>query len=82
MTTLINSDKERGSHGRCDAKCYNAKGKKCKCICGAINHGKGLKRAAKKTLEEAASLWERGAFVNERTCHDVLSQQVFFPHEL
>lgn len=25
---------------RCDAKCYNAKGKKCKCICGAINHGK------------------------------------------
>jgi len=27
---------------RCDARCYNAKGKKCFCICGAINHGKGI----------------------------------------
>ena len=27
---------------RCDARCYNAKGKKCFCICGARNHGKGI----------------------------------------
>ena len=27
---------------RCDARCYNAKGKKCSCICGAKNHGKGF----------------------------------------
>ena len=28
--------------GRCDARCYNAKGTVCKCICGGINHGCGL----------------------------------------
>lgn len=27
---------------RCDARCYNAKGKKCSCVCGAMNHGKGI----------------------------------------
>jgi len=27
---------------RCDARCYNAKGKKCLCICDGINHGKGI----------------------------------------
>lgn len=35
---------------RCDAKCYNAKGKKCKCICGAINHGKGIDFAIQNAL--------------------------------
>lgn len=27
--------------GRCDAKCYNAKGPDCHCICGGANHGVG-----------------------------------------
>jgi len=31
--------------GRCDARCHTAKGPKCKCICGGINHGVGLKQA-------------------------------------
>jgi len=29
----------------CDARCYNAKGKVCRCICEGINHGLGLEKA-------------------------------------
>lgn len=35
----------------CDARCYNAKGKECHCVCGGLNHGKGLANA--KELTEA-----------------------------
>lgn len=31
--------------GRCDAKCYNAEGPDCHCICGGANHGVGSKIA-------------------------------------
>lgn len=33
----------------CDAACYMAKHQACRCICGGINHGVGLKRAAENT---------------------------------
>ena len=33
---------------KCDARCYNAKGKKCTCVCGGINHGIGLEAALEK----------------------------------
>lgn len=50
MTTLI---KRKGAPGhitgRCDAKCYNAKGPKCKCICRGDNHGVGLNQAIHNT---------------------------------
>lgn len=36
--------------GSCNAKCYNAKGERTRCICGGLNFGKGLKRAAENTL--------------------------------
>lgn len=35
---------------QCDAKCYNAVGKKCKCICGAVNHGKGIDFAVQNAM--------------------------------
>ena len=36
--------------GSCNARCYDAKGDRTACICGGVNHGKGLTRAARNTL--------------------------------
>lgn len=50
MTTLIlRKDKSGAITGVCGAKCYNAKGKKCHCVCAGINHGLGLEKAKYKT---------------------------------
>lgn len=46
MTTIIiRKNKDGAITGRCDARCYNAKGKKCNCVCGGVNHGKGINEA-------------------------------------
>ena len=43
MATVFESWGVDGSLiGRCDAKCHDAKGDKCKCVCGGLNHGVGL----------------------------------------
>ena len=52
MTTLITAGNSEGSR-RCDARCYNAKGPKCDCICGGRNHGAGLQQAGENTREMA-----------------------------
>ncbi len=49
MTTLITVMHSSGSGGRCDAKCYDAKDANCDCVCGGLNHGKGLKSAIQNT---------------------------------
>jgi hypothetical protein len=41
MTQKIGQDATR----RCDARCYNAKGGKCNCICGGRNHCAGEQKA-------------------------------------
>lgn len=52
MTTLIQFRHKDGRlAGRCDAKCYNAKGLKCKCICGGRNHGVGINQAIHNTYD-------------------------------
>jgi hypothetical protein len=51
MATLIAAYNSDGCIGRCDAKCYNAKGDKCTCICGGRNHGAGLAQARENTIE-------------------------------
>jgi len=51
MTTLIAVYNSDGCIGRCDAKCHNAKGAKCTCVCGGKNHGIGAASAR-------ASGWE------------------------
>jgi len=49
MTTLIIcTDGE--SIRRCDAKCYNATGETCTCVCGGMNHGVG-ESAAKANID-------------------------------
>jgi len=39
--------------GRCDAKCYDAKHDHCQCVCGGVNHGKGIEKAQENTLDMA-----------------------------
>jgi len=53
--------------GRCDAKCYNAEGGACHCICGGRNHGKGLDAAKVETANLArdavAEIESRGGWI-------------------
>jgi len=51
MTTLIAAYDSSGCIGRCDARCYNAKGERCRCICGGRNHGVGLQKALENLPE-------------------------------
>jgi len=53
MTTLISAHNSSGCIGRCDAKCHEATGPECNCICGGKNHGVG----AKKAIENATAEW-------------------------
>jgi len=43
-TVLEARDADGELIGRCDARCHTAKGAKCTCICGGLNHGVGLDR--------------------------------------
>lgn len=46
MTTIIiRKNKDGVITGRCDSRCYGAKGKKCHCVCGGANHGVGKNTA-------------------------------------
>jgi hypothetical protein len=51
MTTLISWGNSSGELGRCDAKCYDAIGGNCRCICGGLNHGVGKDKAIENTRE-------------------------------
>lgn len=51
MTALITVSNSQGVVGRCDAKCYNATGPDCDCICGGKNHGAGLDIAQENANE-------------------------------
>ena len=41
----------QGPTRRCDARCYNAKGGKCDCICGGRNHCAGQQKALANVRE-------------------------------
>ena len=53
MVTLISWSTSGGEQGRCDAKCYEAIGPECDCICGGRNHGAGQEKAIENTRELA-----------------------------
>lgn len=59
MATLISQISSSGGRRRCDARCYNAKHDKCTCICGGLNHGKGLQQAIDNTKEIAEAMLEQ-----------------------
>lgn len=56
MTTLIAVYNSEGCVGRCDARCYNATGGDCDCICRGANHGAGLTKATANT-QQMAERW-------------------------
>lgn len=58
MTTLFAVYDNNGCVGRCDAKCHNAQGEVCHCICGGAFHGVGSKIALddRKYLSDAEIL--------------------------
>ncbi len=58
MTALITAYTGDGCVGRCDAKCYNAWGPECHCICQGVNLGAGRQEATENTREFAGS-WPR-----------------------
>lgn len=39
VTTIVTATNSNGTTGRCDAKCHDAKGVRCNCICGGVFHG-------------------------------------------
>ena len=61
MAVLIRQNKSSGDRRRvCSARCYNAKGDKCQCICDGKNHGIGLDKAIETTGELAKELIDKG----------------------
>ena len=41
MATILAVYNFIGTVRRCDARCYDAEGPDCRCICGGANHGAG-----------------------------------------
>jgi len=58
VATLIAVTGSRGTR-TCDASCYNAGRPECECVCGGVNHGKGLKRAQANTAKIATNIINR-----------------------
>lgn len=57
--TLIAAYNSDGCIGRCDAKCYEATGPECDCICGGMNHGAGHTKAMDNTREYAEAWMQK-----------------------
>lgn len=45
MSVILAVTNKDGKTRRCNATCYNAKGTRCRCVCGGKNHGVGLEAA-------------------------------------
>lgn len=60
MATLIIYKSPHGKRRSCCARCYNAKGPVCQCICEGGNHGVGLRQATENTLRAAVELDRHG----------------------
>lgn len=84
MTTLISCQSSDGDQGRCDAKCYNAWGPECHCVCQGANHGIGRQDAIKNTRELAESWLEQARANGWDIAHtevlvDALHRPLFSP---
>ena len=69
MTTLIAVYNSGGCVGRCDARCYDAAGEPCDCICGGRNHSAGKQQAIDNTRELAESWLERARAAGQDITH-------------
>ncbi len=57
-TVLIAHPRDGKTERRCEARCHDAKGKKCTCICGGKNHGVGFEKALENTFDPAVWDWD------------------------
>jgi len=48
----------------CDERCYDAKHETCVCVCGGLNHGRGLRRASENTRRIAARQGQTSLFAD------------------
>ena len=53
MTTVMWWGDSDGTRGRCDAKCHNATGPACRCLCGGRFHGMGRMEGGHKPSVDA-----------------------------
>ena len=73
MTALIAVYTGDGCAGRCDAKCYNAWGSECHCVCQGANHGAGKQEAIDNTREMAESWLEHARADGQDISHAELT---------
>jgi hypothetical protein len=76
MATLIAVCNADGCVGRCDARCYAARGTGCECICGGRNHGAGKQQAMDCTRELAQSWAARARAAGQDITHAELAAGV------
>lgn len=57
---VIQVENSAGVIGRCDERCYDGIARKCRCCCGGVNHGVGLKKA----VSNARNLYEAVIILN------------------
>jgi hypothetical protein len=65
-----------GCVGRCDAKCYNAWGPECHCICQGADHGAGRQEAIDNTRELGESWLEHARADGQDISHAGLAMTV------
>ena len=63
---LIIKKISQGRARACDARCYNARGDVCTCVCDGLNHGIGLEAATDKTTENADKLLSEGIQIQSK----------------
>jgi len=56
MATLIAVGDKDGVKHRCDARCYDASGEICTCVCGGRNHGVGKVKAMNNIYDQYEDL--------------------------
>jgi len=79
VTTIYSVYNSDGCLGRCDAKCHEAKGEECNCICGGVMHGVGSKIA----LEDRKYLTDEDILENVQDRNVDGSLRVYCPvHQL
>lgn len=56
MTTLIAVYHGSRCVGRCDARCYNAHGPNCNCVCRGRHHGVGFDDALEQVVDHEVGI--------------------------
>jgi hypothetical protein len=67
MSTLIASNTSTSRRRRrCNAKCYNARGPDCNCLCLGVNHGVGEQQTRANTREMGHTWTQRATRPHSR----------------